>query len=84
MAENWKKLKTLNVVSSFIICSNRKRSALVREMLSNNSLCVGQLYEDKSLALRACDLIFLRALNLIFFKTDLQTVNYYSTSHCYS
>ena len=42
----------------------------MRELLSNNSLFVGQLYEDKSLALRARD--------LIFFITDLQTVNYYS------
>ena len=45
----------------------------MRELLSNNSLFVGQLYEDKSLALRARD--------LIFFTTDLQTVNYYSTIH---
>ena len=37
----------------------------MRELLSNNSLFVGQLYEDKSLVLRACD--------LIFFTTDLQT-----------
>ena len=42
----------------------------MRELLSNNSLFVGQLYEDKSLALRARD--------LIFFTTDLQTVNYYT------
>ena len=35
---------------------------------------VGQLYEDKSLPLCARD--------LIFFTTDLQTVNYYSTIHC--
>ena len=55
---------------------NRKRSVPVRELLSNNSLFVGQLYEDKSLALRARD--------LIFFTTDLQTVNYYSTIHCWS
>ena len=48
----------------------------VRELMSNNSLFVGQLYEDKSLALRARD--------LIFFTTDLQTVNYYSTIHCWS
>ena len=34
-----------------------KRSALVRE-LSNNSLFVGQLYEDKSLVLRPRDWIF--------------------------
>ena len=46
----------------------------MRELLSNNSLFVGQLYEDKSIALRACD--------LIFFTTDLQTVNYYTTIHC--
>ena len=35
---------------------NRNRSAPVRELLSNNSLFVGQLYEDKSLALRARDI----------------------------
>ena len=69
MVENWKKLKTSNVFSSFIVCKNRNRSAPVRELLNNNSLFVGQLYEDKSLALRARD--------LIFFSTDLQTVNYY-------
>ena len=34
---------------------------------------VCQLYEDKSLALRARD--------LIFFTTDLQKVNYYPTIH---
>ena len=39
----------------------------MRELLSNNSLFVGQLYENKSLALRARDLIF---------TTDLQTVNF--------
>ena len=38
------------------------------ELLSNNSQFVCQLYEDKSLALHARDLIF---------TTDLQTVNYY-------
>ena len=76
MAENWKKLKTSNVFSSFTVCLNRNRSAPVRELLSNNSLFVGQLYEDKSLALHTCD--------LIFFTTDLQTVNYYSTIHCWS
>ena len=42
----------------------------------NNSLFVGQLCEDKSLALGARD--------FIFFTTDLQTVNYYSTIHCWS
>ena len=61
---------------SFIVCKNRNRSAPVRELLSNNSLFVGQLYEDKSLALRARD--------LIFFTTDRQTVNNYSTIHYWS
>ena len=51
MAESWKKLKTLNVFSSFIVSKNRNRSVPVRELLSNDSLFVGQLYEDKSLAL---------------------------------
>ena len=74
MAESWKKLKSLNVFSLFVVCSIRNRSALVREMMSNNSLFVGQLFEDKSHVLRARD--------LIFFTTDLQTVNYYSTIHC--
>ena len=41
-------------------CLNRNRSALVSELLNNNSLFVGQLYEDKSLVLRACELIFLQ------------------------
>ena len=50
-----------------------KKSALVRELLSNNSLFVGQFYEDKSIALRSHD--------LIFFTTDLHTVNYNSTIH---
>ena len=74
MAETWKKLKTSNLFSSFIVSSNRNRSALVCELLCNNSLFVGRLYEDKSLALCARD--------LIFFTTDLQTVNYYTTIHC--
>ena len=74
MAESWKKLKTSNVFSLFIVCYNQNRSALACELLSNNSLFVGQLCEDKSLALHACD--------LIFFTIDLQTVNYYSTIHC--
>ena len=67
-------LRTTNLFLSFIVSSNRNRSALVRELLCNSSLFVGQLYEDKSLALRARD--------LIFFLTDLQTVNYYTTIHC--
>ena len=57
MAESSKKLKSSNVLSLFIVCSNRNRSALVRELLSNNSLFVGQLYEDKSLTLHTHDLI---------------------------
>ena len=73
MAESCKKLKTSNLFSSFIVSSNRNRSALVRELLCNNSLFVGRLYEDKSRALRARD--------LIFSTTDLQTVNYYTTIH---
>ena len=73
--ESWKKLKTLYVFSSFIVCFNRNRSALVSDLLSYNSLFDGQLCEDKSLALHACDLIF---------TSDLQTVNYYSTNHCQS
>ena len=58
---------------SFIVFLNRNRSIVVHELLSNNSLSC-QLYEDKSLALQARD--------LIFFTTDLQTVTYYSTIHC--
>ena len=76
MAESWKKLETSNVFSSFIVYENRNRSAPLRELLSNNSLFVGQLNDDKSLAMRARD--------LIFFTTDLQTVNYYSTIHCWN
>ena len=74
MEESWKKLKTSNVFWSLIVCLKLNRSALVRELLSNNSLFVGRVCEDKSLALRAHD--------LIFFTTDLQTVNYYITIHC--
>ena len=47
------KLKTSNVFYSFIVCSNRYRSALVHDLLSYNSLFVGQLCKDKSLSLRA-------------------------------
>ena len=74
MAESWKNLKALNVFSSFCVHLNRNRSALVHELMSNNSLFASQLYEDKSLALHARD--------LIFFTTDLQTVNCYTTIHC--
>ena len=62
---------TSHLFLPFIVYSNRSRSARVRELLSNNSLFVGQFYDDKSLTLRARD--------LIFFTTDLQTVNYYSS-----
>ena len=69
------KLKTSNVFTLLIVCSNRNRSVLVVcDLLSYNSPFVGHLYEDKSLALRSRD--------LIFFTTDLQTVNYRSTNHC--
>ena len=51
------------------MCKNRNRSALVRELLSNNSL-FGQLYEDKSLPLGVRD--------LIFFTTDLHIYMAYS------
>ena len=57
-------------VLSFIVSSNRNRSALLRELLCNNSLFVGQLYEDKSLALHARD--------LIFFTTDLPFLSLFS------
>ena len=63
MAQSWKKLRTSNVFSLFIACLNQNRSALVCELLSNNSLFVSQLYEDISLELHAHD--------LIFFTTDL-------------
>ena len=43
----------------------------MRKLLCDNSQFVGKLCEDKSLAPRARD--------LIFFKTDLQAVNYYTT-----
>ena len=76
MAESWKKLKTSNVFLSFIVCYNRNRSSPVRELLSNNSLFVGHLNEDKSRARSASD--------LVFFTTDYQTVNYYSAIHCWS
>ena len=41
MVESSKKLKTSNFFSSFIMCLNRNRSALVCKLLSNNSLFVG-------------------------------------------
>ena len=62
MAESWKKLKASNFYHNFVVycvLESKYRSASVRELLSNNPLIVGQLNEDKSLALHACDLIFL-------------------------
>ena len=56
------------------VSSNRNRSAVLHDLLSYNSLYVGQKYEEKSFALRIRD--------LICFNTDLQTVNYFSTNHC--
>ena len=68
MAESSKKVKSSDLILTFLVSSNRNKSALVRELFD------GQLFEDKSLALRARD--------FIFFTTDLQTVYYYSTIHC--
>ena len=51
MTESWKKLKTSNVLPRFLC--DRIEKDLLFELLSNNSLFVGQLYEDKSLALSA-------------------------------
>ena len=55
-------------------CQNRNRLALVRKLLSNNAMFVGQLYKDKSLTLCTRD--------LFSFTTDLQTVNIYRIIHC--
>ena len=46
MVEKLKKVKVLNDFIPFIVCKNRNRSALLRELLSNISLFVGQLYAD--------------------------------------
>ena len=72
MVESSKKLKTLNVVLSCIVCLNQNRSALVRDLSYYSPF----ICQDKSLVLRARD--------LILFTTDLQTVNYNSTNHCQS
>ena len=42
------------------MCLLSVRIEIDRELLCNNSLFFGQLYEDKSLALRARDSIFLQ------------------------
>ena len=57
-----------------LLCVKSNRSALMRELLNDNLLFVGKLYKDESLVLCAHD--------LIFFTTDLQTVNYFSTILC--
>ena len=69
----------------------------MRELLSNNSLFVGQLYEDKSLELRTRDLIFFTTdlpdselllnnslLELIYFLSKFQSTPIIRTiPHCY-
>ena len=52
----------------FVIVVFPDHTHLLFFLLNNNLLFVGQLYENKSLVLCAHD--------LIFFTTDLQTVNY--------
>ena len=71
MAESLKKLK-LQICFRCVLYVRIEIDE--RDLLSNNKQFAGQLYEDKSLALRARD--------LIFFTTDLQTVNYCTTIHC--
>ena len=71
MAGCWKNLKDTTALSLFLACQNRNRSAPLRELLSNDSLFVGQLLADKSPPFRARDLIFF---------TDLQTVNLLNNS----
>ena len=50
-------LKTTNLFLSFIVSSNRNRSALVRELLCNNSLFVGQLYKEFKINHSRCALV---------------------------
>ena len=70
------KFEDFKCVSSFIVCWDRNTSALVWERLSNYLLFVSQLYKEKSLGLRAHD--------LIFFKTDLQLNRSAQNTHnCY-
>ena len=61
------------MISSFIVCLNRYRSAVVRDLESNDSLFVSQMYQDRKFGLLA--------RNLIFFTTVLQNVDYYSTKN---
>ena len=49
MAESWEKLKDTTAFSLFLVCYNRNRSALVREVLRNSSLFFGcELGADKA------------------------------------
>ena len=61
MADSWRNLKDTITFSSFFVCYNRNRSALVRVLLGNKSLFVGQLKVDKSLALQT----------VIYYSTNL-------------
>ena len=58
----WRKLEEAEdfkcVFIVYCVLENRNRSASAGKLLSNNSLFVSQLYEDKSLTLRACDLLY--------------------------
>ena len=78
MGESWKKLNTSNLCVFVVNCLFEIEidQLIVHDLLSYNSLFVGKLYKDKSLALLTRD--------LIFFTTDLQTVNYYTSNHCQS
>ena len=56
----------------------------MRELLSNNSLFVGQLYEDKSLAHSLPELIYFLNINTFIMPLDfiaLDSVNIYTLSN---
>ena len=55
-------------------CFSEYRPALQRELLRNNSLYVGQLYEDKSLAIRTRDLIFFTNSELLLKNSLLEPI----------
>ena len=67
--------RVINQSSENLRLKSKYHSLLMGELLSNISLFVGQLYADKSLALRARD--------LFCFTTYLQTVIYCSTIHSF-
>ena len=50
MVESWKKAEDFKCFLLFIVCWNGNRLGLLCELLSNNSLFVSQLFDDKSLA----------------------------------